>query len=359
MMIQFLVPHVQYLAQHGFRIEIACSDVGGRMNEIRVALGNYVKKIHVVRLERSPISIKNFLGLLDMKKIIKKGHYDFIWTNEPVMGVITRLAAIDARKHGTKVFYMVHGFHFFRGAPKKYWIAFWPIEMFMSNFTDTIVTINKEDYCHAKHMHAGQVKYIHGIGVDTDRLNPSAEQKDIRKELGLPANSFLVLSVGELNKNKNQKVVIQAIGKLHDPQIHYILCGKGPELKNLKMLARDNGVEDHVHFLGYRTDVVDICSQANIFMLPSHREGLPVASLEAMYAGLPLITSRVRGIVDFMENGVTGYMCSPDDVNSFANAIVKTKNNIQWSIQGNNYNKRVVKPFLFASVKKEVLQLFM
>lgn len=109
MMIQFLVPHVIHLVENGWRVEIACSDVGGRMDEIREKLKGYVERIHVVRLERSPASPKNLLGYKDMRKVINTGRYDIVWTNEPVMGVVTRLAARKARKKGTKIFYDDHG----------------------------------------------------------------------------------------------------------------------------------------------------------------------------------------------------------------------------------------------------------
>ena len=99
MMVQFLVPHVINLSENGFHVEIACSNVGGRVEEIRNKLKNYVKKIHIVRLKRSPLAPVNFAGYHDMKRIINTGHYDLIWTNEPVMGVVTRLAARSARKN--------------------------------------------------------------------------------------------------------------------------------------------------------------------------------------------------------------------------------------------------------------------
>ena len=358
MMIQFLVPHVMNLSEHGFDVEIACSDVGGRIPEIREKLKDYVKIIHIVRLVRSPASSQNIKGYQDMRKVIEKGHYDIIWTNEPVMGVVTRLAATKARKNGTKVIYMVHGFHFYKGAPKLNWMVYYPIEKYMSQFCDEIVTINKEDYRRAKKMHALSVRYIHGIGVDTKRLQKSKEQSDIRKELELKKDDFLVLSVGELNANKNHKVIIQALARLNDSSIHYLICGKGDLLNELQELAKKNHMDKNVHFLGYRNDVMDICSQADLFAFPSYREGLGLAALEAMYAALPLITSNIRGPVDFMENGKTGYICSPDDSGAFAAAIKKMKKHASLRMQMGENNKRIVNRYCLENVKKEVLKLF-
>ena len=340
MMVQFLVPHVINLSMNGYEVEIACSNVGNRINEIKEKLKGYVKKIHIVRLRRSPVAPINFVGYCDMKKVIKSGKYDLIWTNEPVMGIVTRLASQGVRKSGTKVMYMTHGFHFYTGAPKKNWIIFYSIEQWASRLCDIIVTVNREDYQRAKKMHAKSVKYIHGIGINPDRLSKDQTATNIRQELNLNPDDFLVISVGELNENKNHQVIIKALGKLKDPQIHYIICGKGDQLEKLKDLANELGILDNVHFLGYRMDVLDICKQADLFVFPSHREGLPIAPLEAMFCGLPLVTSNIRGPVDFMKEGKTGYLCSPDDVNAFAKNIKNLKMNPQLRIQmGKNCKK--------------------
>ncbi len=357
MMVQFLVPHVINLSESGFHVEIACSNVGGRVEEICSKLNNYVKKIHIVRLKRSPLAPINFLGYQDMRRIINSGYFNLIWTNEPVMGVVTRLAARTARKNGTKVMYMTHGFHFFKGAPKKNWLIFYNIEHWASRLCDVITTINREDYQRAKKMHAPVVKYIHGIGINPERLSKVDNRSDIRRELRLNKDAFLCISVGELNENKNHQVVIKALGQLKDSDIHYIICGKGDQLENLKNLAKKQGVQNNTHFLGYRMNVLDICSQSDLFVFPSYREGLPIAPLEAMYCGLPLITSNIRGLVDYMEEGKTGYLTDPDDVNSFASKIRKLKDDSQLCEEIGINNRKAVLPFLLAHSKMEVLDL--
>lgn len=357
MMIQFLVPHVIHLSENGYTVDIACSDVGGRMDEVREKLTGYTKNIYVVRLERSPVSPKNLLGYKDMKKVINQGNYDIIWTNEPVMGVVTRLAAKKARKKGTKVLYMVHGFHFYKGAPKKYWMMFYPIEKIASRWCDEIITINKEDFDRAKTFHANKAKYIHGIGVDTSRLKPDDIQCDIKKELGLSEDTFLILSVGELLPRKNQQVIIRALGLLNDQNIHYILCGKGNQLTQLQNLAKENHVENQVHFLGYRKDILNIYGQTDLLAFPSMREGLGLAGLEAMYCGLPLVTSNTSGPRDYMENGKTGYMFDPYDSKGFAEGIQKLRENPDLRKACGKYNRKAVIPYYIENVKAEVLEL--
>ena len=132
MMVQFLIPHVINLSENGYCVEVACSEVGGRLEEVRQKLNGYVAAVHQVRLYRSPLKPGNIQGYRDMKKIVESGKYDVIWTNEPVMGVVTRLAARKARKTGTKVLYMAHGFHFYKGVPKLNWVIYYPVEKLLS-----------------------------------------------------------------------------------------------------------------------------------------------------------------------------------------------------------------------------------
>ena len=323
MAIQFLVPHVKYLSAHGFSVELACSDVGGRLDDLHRALDG-VAPIHVVRLVRSPFSPGNRKGYGDLKKIIGGSHWDVIWTNEPVMGVMTRLAAKNARKNGTKVIYMVHGFHFYKGAPLKNWLLYYPVEKYCSRLCDMIITINEEDLRRAKAFHTARVEKINGIGLDTKRFSSCTVNKaEKRKELGIPEDAFFVMSVGELQTRKNHEVMIRALGRIPDEKIHYGICGRGELLEKLLSLARQLGIQERVHFFGYRRDVLEILHCADLYAHPSMREGLGIAALEAMASGLPLLTSNVGGIPDYVKNGITGFSYRYDDIDGFAEGLQK------------------------------------
>lgn len=323
MTIQFMVPHIRYLAENGFSVDLACSVVGDRLDDVKNAVGD-VAKIHTLRLVRSPFSPINLKGYQDLKRLLSENQYDIIWTNEPVMGVMTRLAARTARKRGTKVIYMAHGFHFFKGAPLFNWMMWAPLEKFMSRFNDILVTINWEDYNWAKkHTHTPIIKHIDGIGVDFSDRESVISREDKRTQLGITEDDILVLSVGELQKRKNHEVIIKAIAKLKNPNIKYIICGQGILENYLLRLTSSLKLENQVFLLGYRQDIPEIMTACDIFAHPSVREGLGLASLEAMASGLPLITSNVQGVPDYVENGVTGYMCDPKDVNTFSENMKK------------------------------------
>lgn len=323
MTIQFMVPHIRYLAENGFSVDLACSVVGDRLQDVKDAVGD-VAKIHTLRLQRSPFSPTNLKGYGDLKKLLSENTYDIIWTNEPVMGVMTRFAARNARKKGTKVLYMAHGFHFFKGAPLINWLMWAPTEIIMSRFNDVLVTINWEDYNWAKkHTHTPVIKHIDGIGVDFSSREGVISREEKRAQLNITDDDILVLSVGELQKRKNHQAIIRAIAKLNNPHIKYIICGQGVLENQLRALVTKNNLDNQVFFLGYRQDIPEIMSACDIFAHPSIREGLGLASLEAMASGLPLITSDVQGVPDYVENGVTGYMCSPMDVDAYSKNLNK------------------------------------
>ena len=201
-------------------------------------------------------------------------------------------------------------------------MIYYPVEKFCSRFCDYIITINKEDYNRAKTFRAPNVRYIPGVGVDINKIKNTSVEKDIYKEsIGVPSKAVMILSVGEMIERKNHEVIIRALGKIKNPNIYYVICGKGPLKDHLKKIACEVGVEDKVIFLGFRQDISELCNTADISAFPSKIEGLGLAGIEAMAAGVPLVSSNVHGILDYVIDGETGYACDPDDVEGFAKAI--------------------------------------
>lgn len=315
----FFTEHIKMLINKGHQVDLCCN-VGKPINTELLELGC---EVFDLKFNRNPLKIGNYKAYLDLKQLIIEGEYDLVHTHTPIASALVRIAC--RKLDNIKVFYTAHGFHFFNGASFKNWIVYYPIEKWLSRHTDLIITINKEDYNRAKSkFKTKNIEYIPGVGLDIDRFkNTNINRKTKREEIGLTNDMFLILSAGELNRNKNHEVIIKAIANLKKANIHYVICGSGPLKDYLKKLSSKLAVDKQVHFLGYRSDIAEIYKVSDIFVFPSLREGLGMAALEAMASGLPIITSNVHGIVDYSIDGVTGYACDPTNVDQITAAIDK------------------------------------
>lgn len=305
--------------------------------------------LHNIHFARSPFSSQNIDCYKQLKAIINENHFDLIHVHTPTVSILTRLAARKARKEGTTVMYTCHGFHFHNAAPKKNWMMFYPMERMMSRFCDYIVTINKEDFNRAKTFHAPNVRYIPGVGVNINRIHDcKIDKKAYKRDIGVPEDCVLVLSIGEMIERKNHEVIVRALAKVQNPNVYYAICGKGPLRDYLEQLAKELGVGDRVKFLGFRKDIPELCNTADISAFPSRIEGLGLAGIESMAAGVPLVSSNVHGILDYVIDGKTGYALDPEDVDGFAKAISKLADdeNLRNEMASNCWN--AVAPFEIA-----------
>ena len=281
-----------------------------------------------VPFERSPLKKGNLTAYRRVKRIIREGGYDIIHCHTPVGAAVARLAARKARRNGSKVIYTAHGFHFYKGAPWLNWLVYFPVEWLLSPLTDVLITINREDYERAKRLlRAKKVVYIPGVGIDVSRFRGNGEQgAALRRELGIPDGAAVLLSVGDLNKNKNHRAVLEALARMENRNLHYVVCGRGPLKEELEAFAREKGLADRVRFMGYRDDIPAFYAMADVFVFPSFREGLSVSVMEAMASGLPIVCSRIRGNTDMVEDGVNGYLMEPGNPDSIAGALRRLEN---------------------------------
>ena len=324
-MMQFHLPYLKLFQDMGWETAVASRNDYEDPNDCRIP---YCDTYYDIPFERMPWKPRNFTAYRMLKKIIDQGEYDIIHCHTPVGAMIARLAALSARKKGTRVIYTAHGFHFFKGAPLLNWLLFFPAEWLLAPVTDVLITINREDYDRAKRcMKAKRIEYVPGVGIDTSRFRADAAiRQEKRRELGFREEDFLLLTVAEMTKNKNHVTHLKALALLKDKEefanMHYLIVGRGEEWASLEENARELGIEDHVHFLGYRTDAPDLYRCADLFLFMTYREGLSVALMEAMGSGLAIVCSQIRGNTDLVENGVSGLYAeiTPEAV---AGAIVK------------------------------------
>ena len=360
---QFNIPNIRLLQEQGYEVTVVTNFInpGTIPVEDSKKLVSQLKSIGVnpinVNIQRSPLDKKNIEAYQDIKKIISSGNFDLIHCQSPIGGALTRIAARKKRKKGVKVVYTAHGFHFFKNGPIKYWLTFYPIEKYLSNYTDILITINKEDYQIAKRKFGAQkVVYIPGVGVDTEKFkNVNVDKTEKRRELNIPKEAFLILSIGELSARKNHEVAIRAIATLNNPNIYYVICGQGELEHELKKLSIDLKISDKVQFLGYRNDIYEICKVSDLFIFPSTQEGLPVALMEAMASELPIVCSNIRGNNDLVIDGKGGFLVSQNNIKKYARSIEKIVDNE--STMG-KYNGKVIKNYTKDVVTKEMQSIY-
>ena len=320
---QFHKPLVAMLHEHGCEVHVAARNNLAEKNGLKL---DFVERVFDVPFQRSPFSPKNLGAYKQLKKIIDEGYYDVIHCNTPVGGVLGRLAARKARKHGTKVFYTAHGFHFYKGAPKKNWLIWYPVEKFMCRYTDKLITITQEDYDLASAKFPTQVERIHGVGANSAKYRKlsEAECAVLRHELGYAADDKLLLCTGELLPNKNQITAIRTMKILTEKQsnIKLLLAGNGPTLPELQAEVAALGLQEHVEFLGYRTDLERYANIVDVIVSCSYREGLPMNIVEGVLLSKPVVASYNRGHRELIVPDVTGYMVSPADANAFAEKVL-------------------------------------
>ena len=349
---QFNIPNIKLLISMGYQVDVATNFIYGstctdekikellkfldelkvdcyqidfnrKATDIRADVRAMRQLDHVMRGTERPVNITRY------HRINSITPYTFVHAHSPIGGVIGR---IIAKKYEIPVIYTAHGFHFYDGAPKKNWLIYYPIEKELSRITDVLITINKEDYRRAKAcFHAKKTVYIPGVGVDTEKFKSGViDSGEKRKEMGIGEDTILILSVGELTARKNIEIVIKALAQLNNNSIQYLIAGKGEKEKELKALVRSLGLEEQVHFLGFRTDIAELCQAADIFIFPSRQEGMPLALMEAIACKTPVVCSRIRGNTDlvkgeeylFDENNV-------DDVVRILQPLVVSRNNIR------------------------------
>jgi glycosyltransferase EpsD len=335
----FHKPYIHWLKGRGCQVDIAVEQRGNYIFDD-------VANTHNLAFPRS-ISLRQlFKTYKDLKSIINNGNYALIHCHTPIPSVLARLASISARKRGTKVLYTAHGFHFFRGSPLINWLMYYPVELVLSRFTDGIVTINREDYEHAtQKLLCKNVYQIKGIGVDSKRFQSRdlSMRNELRTTFGYDTDDFILLYIAEFIPRKNHKFIIRALPQLQAriPKLKVLFAGTGFQLGPMLQLASELGVNEVIHFLGFRDDIQLLCAVSDLGISSSLQEGLPIGVLELMMTGVPVVATSERGHRELIDDGINGYMYQHGDTETFIDRITKLYNDtdLRESMAQNAYKK--------------------
>ena len=309
---------------------------------------------------RSITAIKdNWIAFRNLRRVIKNNNIKVIHCNTPVGGLIGRICG--KIYHIDKVIYTAHGFHFYKGAPLINRTLFKWAEQIMAHWTDVIITMNQEDYEAAKRFHlkkGGKVYKVHGVGITLSDFNSVDVNRDmIRKGLGLKKTDIVCVSAGDLVPRKNYQIAIKAIAKAKNPNLHYLICGTGSDMERLRRLAENLKISKQIHFLGFRTDMVELFKSSDVFLFTSLQEGLPRSLMEAMACGLPCVVSKIRGNIDLIQDGKGGILCEADDSSEYAAAIQKIASNRTLRDSMKQTNLKAIQEYDVSVVKEEIRKI--
>jgi len=320
--LHFHLPYLEYFKNNGYEVHVATD------TDCDIP---FCDKKHKISFERSPFKINNLRAILQLKKIIDKEKFDIIHCHTPMGSVVTRLAAMQARKKGTNVIYTAHGFHFYKGAPLLNWFLFYSVEKYLSKYTDTLITINEEDYNLAKSkFKKTNVEYVPGVGIEPKKFDIEITKQDkdkLREELNLSKNDFVMIYPAELSERKRQLWLIDTLKELlkENQDMHLLLPGKDSLKGECHKLVRELNLEKQIHLLGYRTDIKKILRISNVALSSAKQEGLPVNLMEAMYVGIPIVASDCRGNRDLVQNNKNGFIIDLEDKENFCKKIIDIK----------------------------------
>ncbi len=317
--LQFHIPYLKWFKEQGYTVHVCAGNDFENGDKVKIP---YCDKYYQIPFYRSPFATRNFTSYKELKKLVQTNKYEIVHCHTPVAAAIARVALRKERKNGTVMLYTAHGFHFYKGAPatsKLYYI----VEKSLIKHTDGIITINEEDFnaaekfCKKKSCKAYKIP---GIGADFSKIKKCKRtREEMRSEFGIPDDAFLVMSNSEINRNKNVTASIKAVAACKNAYL--LVCGSGKMLDDCKALAEEICPEGRIKFAGYRFDAKELLNCADAFIFPSYREGLGLAAIEAMAAGLPLIVTDNRGTREFATNGENAIVCRIGDETALENAV--------------------------------------
>jgi glycosyltransferase EpsD len=352
----FHVPYLEWLAAQGHTVDLAYEDRGGISFDMarHVYRLDFPRQLHLGRLRRS---------YRDLKRVIDTGDHDILHCHTPIPSALTRLAARKWRKQGGKVLYTAHGFHFYKGGPIKNWLFYYPAELLLSHLTDCIVTINAEDMACTRHpLWGAESVRIPGIGIQPRGFVSvdATDREALRRDLGFGPTDFILLYVAEFISRKNHRFIIEAAAGLRAsmPDLKIVFLGRGVLMDQCRDLADALGVQEHVHFMGFRTDVAQFAQIADVAVSASCHEGLGIALLEQMMCAVPVVATQDRGHREFVEEGRTGFLFAQANRQEFVTKVKALHDDTALRARMGAAAREKAEEFTLAKSMREMKQIY-
>lgn len=296
--VQFHSSFFDYYTQKGYSVHLAAEGTS-----------NFSAPVvqHDITFNKQNL-IKNIKSFLRLRRIIKMHKIDVVISNATLAGLLTRLAVMTLFKKPV-VIHSSHGYLFCKNTPKFKKALYILVEKILSPVTNLAVTMNKEDFDSAQKYHfAKKIINIPGMGI-TFCTHCNAKET-LRQKLNLKNDDFLLLYAGEFSKRKNQEGLIKLIANFFkaNAHVHLLLAGTGARLEACKNLVKELCLEQNVHFVGFIKEKNLLYSNIDTVISNSKSEGLPFNIMEALYQGICVVATKVKGHNDLIIDGKNGLL---------------------------------------------------
>ncbi len=362
-----LLEQMKYLQQAGFEVW-AVSSNGKWIPEIENN-GISVKTVEITRRLFTPLA--DLIALLQLTAFFRKERFDIVHTHTPKASFLGQLAAFFVRVPVRVT--TIHGLYFQTDSSWQKKILFVPVEKIVAKIVHKAFSVNREDILTLVNKNiypSRKVSYLGG-GINVDRFNPGRFSKEFiaqkKQEVGIPEDAVVIGIVARLVKEKGFIPLFAAFAEVirRFPKAVLLVVGPQEPEKHDALdlnIVDEYGIKNSVLFLGERTDVVDLYALMDVFVLPSHREGLGLSVLEASAMKRPVVASDIRGCREGVEQGKTGFLVPSGNPGKLADAIVHILSRPEEGrAMGEAGRKKVEREFnekvMFARIKQEYERL--
>lgn len=310
-----------------FPSEIVCGPETGSEGELHTETAARGVRIRIEpSLIRAIRPWKDLAALVRLTRLLRRERFDVVHTHSSKAGIVGRIAA---RLAGTPVvIHTVHGWAFNPGQPRHVFMVYVWLERLCARWCRDLIVVAEADREEGLQLGIGrkeQYRLIRsGIEVEAYR-DVEITRAAARARLGIPAEAFVVGSVGRLSPQKAPLDLLAAFEVLAKarPEAHLVIVGDGPLRRAVEARVAAAGLTGRVHLPGLRRDVPDLLRAFDVFTLASHWEGLPRVFPQAMAAGLPIVATRVDGAPDAIVPGETGFLVEVGDTSAFGARLVE------------------------------------
>ena len=301
-----LLPFARYFRANGWEVDAMAKNV-----TVSPDCAKEFDRLWEVDWSRNPAHPRNLLSApATVARVVQERQYDLVHVHTPVAAFVSRFALRGRPAGGPRVVYTAHGFHFHPGGHPLRNRAFEALERMAGHWTDYLVAINNTDFDSARRLSLlpdNRIRLIPGIGIDRQRFSPQsitgAQVRQVRRELQIPDGAAIFTMAAEFIPRKHHRDLLEAFRLLGAVNAVLVLPGSGRDLQKMKDLAETLGIAARVRFPGFRKDMPVLTKASLATILCSEQEGLPLAVIESLSLGVPVIGTDIRGTADLLQPG--------------------------------------------------------